>query len=114
MLTEEMDISKDSKILDVGCGTGLMGKMLGQDGYNQIVGVDASEKFVEASVATGFYTETQVMYLGNGEFPEKYNGYFDTVVASGVWLKGHIPCAGLEDVYTALKVGGHFITAMRS
>ena len=58
MLTEEMDLPKDSKILDVGCGTGLMGKMLSTDGYNQIVGVDASEKFVEASVATGFYTET--------------------------------------------------------
>lgn len=78
------------------------------------MGIDASKNFVEACIATGKYSGTHEMYLGNGEFPDKYKGYFDTVVASGVWLKGHIPFAGLDDVYTALTVGGYFITAMRS
>ena len=58
------------KILDIGCGTGLMGKLLSQK--YQIFGVDASHVFTEAAAATGFYESTEVMYLGNGSLPEKY------------------------------------------
>ena len=104
----------DANIIDVGCGTGLMGKLLGNKGYKNIVGIDASQKFVDASIATGFYKEAEAMYLGNGDLPEKYVNHFDMAVASGVWLKGHIPCAGIEDVYLSLKVGGLFVTAMRA
>jgi hypothetical protein len=53
------------------------------------------------------------MLLGIGSFPQEYENTFDVVVASGVWLKGHIPASGLNDVYSALKVGGHLFTAMR-
>ena len=35
-------------------------------------------------------------------------------MASGVWLKGHIPAVGLEDCHALLRTGGLFISAMRS
>ena len=34
--------SGDRKLLDIGCGTGIMGKLLGNKEYKSIVGVDAS------------------------------------------------------------------------
>ena len=46
----EMSLPKESKVFDVGCGTGLMGKLLNKNDYKNIVGVDASQKFVDASV----------------------------------------------------------------
>jgi predicted TPR repeat methyltransferase len=103
----------EDKILDVGCGTGLMGKLLNEK-YKHIVGVDASQKFVDAALATGFYKEAESMYLGNRNFPEKFVNQFDTCVASGVWIKGHIPSSAYDDIYASLKVGGHFVTAMRA
>jgi hypothetical protein len=53
------------------------------------------------------------MFLGNGDFPAKWINNFDVVIASGVWLKDHIPNAAFDDVYAAIKVGGYFVTAMR-
>jgi len=28
-------------------------------------------------------------------------------------LKAHIPCSAMDDCHAALKLGGHFVTAMR-
>ena len=52
--------------------------------------------------------------MGQDKFPDDLKNRFDLVCASGVWLEGHIPAEGIEDVYAALKVGGYFVTAMRS
>ena len=111
---EILNLPHDAKILDVGCGTGLIGKLISKSGYNNIYGVDATQKFIDAARLTGIYQENECMYLGAGQFPEKYHNEFDCVIASGVWLKGHIPASGYEDVYSAMKVGSYFITAMRT
>ena len=99
--------------MDVGCGTGLIAKLISKKGYNNITGVDATKNFIDAARLTGLYKDNECLYLGNGDFPEKYHNQFDCVIASGVWLKGHIPCSGYDDVYLAMKVGSYFITAMR-
>ena len=111
---EILNLPKDAKILDVGCGTGLIAKLISPKGYNNMYGVDATDKFVVAARETGLYKEAECMYLGNNVLPEKFTNTFDCVIASGVWLKGHIPCSGYDDVYSAMKVGSLFITAMRT
>ena len=64
---------------------------------------------------SGDYKETKCMYLGCGsdKFPEEYKSRFDVVVASGIWLVGHVPSAAMEDGVASLKVGGLFVTSMR-
>ena len=34
--------------------------------------------------------------------------------AAGVFLKGHMPKDAMDDCHASLKVGGFFVTAMRS
>ena len=46
---EILKLPKDAKILDVGCGTGLIGKLISKMGYNNLTGVDATAKFIEAA-----------------------------------------------------------------
>ena len=52
--------------------------------------------------------------MGVHHLPANKLKQFDCVVASGVWLAGHIPAVGMEDCHALLRKGGLFITAMRS
>ena len=55
------------------------------------------------------------MFLGCGldKLPSELKGAYDFVTAGGVWLPSHMPRQALDDVHACLKVGGHFVTAMR-
>lgn len=50
-----LEVPSDAKIYDLGCGSGMLGKLLTERGYTDIVGTDASENMLEASKAKGCY-----------------------------------------------------------
>ena len=79
------------------------------------MGIDATENVLKYAHESGHYKETNCFYLGVGtdKFPEDLKNRFDVVVASGIWLVGHVPAQGMLDAYSALKVGGCFVTALR-
>ena len=56
------------------------------------------------------------MYLGLGldKYPDDLKGKFDLVTAGGVFLTGHIPNIGFEDVHASLKTNGYFVTGLRT
>ena len=66
--------------------------------------------------SSGVYTKTEAIWLGQGveKFPEHLKDAFDVVVAGGIWVVSHVPKEGMLDVHAAVKVGGYFVTAMRS
>ena len=111
-----LGIPLDAKIYDVGCGSGMIGKLLTERGYHDIIGTDASQNMMDASKAKGCYKELRCLFNGMGldKFPDDLKGRFDLVTSCGVWLEGHIPNAGFDDCHAALKPGGYFVTAMRS
>ena len=41
-----IEAPKDAKIFDAGCGSGAVGKILHENGYTDITGLDASEIYV--------------------------------------------------------------------
>ena len=92
-MEKNLRLSKSSKILDLGCGTGIMGRLLNPRGFTEIDGMDATEHFVETSKASGFYKNCHEIWLGQGieKFPEEYRGKYDITVGSGVYMKGHFP-----------------------
>ncbi len=105
------------KALDVGAGTGLLGLKLGQKNVELTYSsCDASSQFVEVLNAHPKYCESREVWLGRGEenFPADWKNAFELVTASGVFLKAHMPAPAIDDCVTALKVGGYFVTAMRS
>ena len=105
-------IAKDGAILDVGCGTGVVGNLLKENGFTNIDGADASEKFVNAAEASGAYKNTRALFFGLGvdKYPEELKGKYDLVAASCVWCPGHIPNCGFDDVHVSLKPNGYFAT----
>ena len=101
---------------DVGAGTGIVAQKLRTRGFCQLEGGDSSEQFVKAAQQKGLYQDIEVRWFGMGvhRLPANKLKQFDCVVASGVWLDGHIPAVGMEDCHALLRKGGLFITAMRS
>ena len=61
-----LNLARDSKVFDVGQGTGLMGKLLSKEGFTNIEGADASAEFVKKASATGWYTKVTALYFGQG------------------------------------------------
>ena len=110
-------INRNAVVLDCGAGTGLLGYKLKQKGLDlQMTGIDATSSFVEVMAQMEEYKESREVWLGRGvsNFPADLKGRFDVCTASGVFLKGHMPCDALDDCHAALKMGGYFVTAMRS
>lgn len=47
--------SPEAQVIDVGCGTGLVGAALGDAGYHDVVGIDASSTSLDIAARTGSY-----------------------------------------------------------
>ena len=109
-----LNLDRASKVYDVGAGSGLVGELLAEKGFTHIEGGDASEGLINAAKAKYVHTEVRWYGMGVDKLPADKVGTFDCVTASGVWLHGHIPSAGIEDCHALLKTGGYFVTAMRS
>ena len=60
------------------------------------------------------YKTAECNWLGYGNFPtEETKESYDVVTAAGVFLLGHMPREGMDEIHGYLKPGGYFITAMR-
>lgn len=102
-------------VLDMGCGTGLVGQYLKERGFKNIVGVDASEGMLEKAKTKESYSELQELFLGRPDtFPENLRGRFDIITASGILAEGHCDNNLFEEMLLALKTGGHAIFATRT
>lgn len=113
---EGLALTKDCRILDVGFGTGKIGEMLHKQGYTNIDGVDASQKFTEHVRTKDWYQQVDTLFLGVGvdQFPDKFKRKYDCACASGVFMPNHMPPSAMDDVHASLKTGGSFVTAMRA
>jgi SAM-dependent methyltransferase len=109
-------LPKDAWIFDAGCGTGVIAEMLHAQGYSNIDGADASERFLALAQSKGWYKDCEAFFFGNGveAFPAKFKGKYDCCCASGVFLPNHMPPSAMDDIHCSLKTGGYFVTAMRS
>ena len=72
----DVTISKEhTRILDMGCGTGLVGQYLKEKGFDNIDGQDASQGMLENAKKKGAYKELDKLFLGSPTtYPEKYHG----------------------------------------
>ena len=94
---------KDLKILDAGCGTGLVGIELKKNGYQNIDGADLSKKLLEL-VPQGYYKKLSQMDL-NKSMDVKDNIY-DAVVCVGTFTFGHVKPHALNEFVRIVKNKG--------
>lgn len=97
-----------ARILDGGCGTGLMGEALAAVGYGGIVGLDPSEGMLGVARAKGCY-DMLVQGLLGAEIDGVEAASFDACISFGVLTPGHAPPEALTGMVWATKPGGWLI-----
>lgn len=86
-LANEMGLGKKAEILDMACGTGLVGQALNEKGFTNIQGCDISEKMLEVASAKDVYKSLDQVELGQKDFietfPIPYKSRFDFITCAG-------------------------------
>jgi SAM-dependent methyltransferase len=101
----------DARILDAGCGTGLVGAELSRLGVARLVGFDLSDEMIAVARSRGVYDALrQGSLLEPLPFPA---GSFDAVVSVGVFTYGHVGPSALRGLTTVVRPGGHVTITFR-
>lgn len=104
-------ISKDARILDAGAGTGLVGTLLDEHGYDEIVGIDMSRGMLEQAAQKDAYDELHRMVMG--EPLDFETNAFDAAMSVGVLTVSHAPVESLDELVRVTRPGGHIIYTLR-
>ncbi len=103
----------DARLLDAGCGTGLVGRELEALGYTRIDGFDLSESMAQRAREPGSYREVRggidIMRAA-----DIYAADFDAVLSIGVFTLGHVPAAALEVLLDLVRPGGILLLSTRT
>ena len=105
-------VPKTARILDAGAGTGLVGEILSQLGYNDMVAMDLSAGMLQEARRKGVYSEFHQMVLG--ETLGFASDNFDAVISVGVFTLGHAPATGFDELVRITKPGGYLVFSLRT
>jgi len=98
-------VSPNARILDAGSGTGLVGQILADHGYGNIVGADISQSMLDIAADKGVYrTLHKANLMEPLDFPD--NG-FDAVLSVGT--SGYIAGPVIAEFARVVSRGGHII-----
>ena len=95
--------NKGIKILDAGCGSGLVGEELSKEGYSIIHGADIAAKLMN-SIPAGIYQELHNIDLNK---PINFtDDFFDAVLCVGTFTFGHVKARALGEFIRIVRSGG--------
>jgi len=103
LILKKYAFNKNCKILDAGCGTGLVGIELKKYGYLNTDGVDFSQDMLDL-VPQGIYKKIEKVDL-NKPLKFKTNMY-DVVMCVGTFTYGHVKPQALDELIRITKNGG--------
>jgi len=103
LVLKKYALNNKCKILDAGCGTGLVGLELKKCGYANIEGADFSQSMLDL-VPNNIYKKIDKVDL-NKPLKFKINTY-DAVVCVGTFTYGHVKAHALEELIRITKNGG--------
>ena len=100
---KKYSFNKNFKILDAGCGTGLVGIELKKYGYLNIDGVDFSQNMLDL-VPQDIYKKIEKVDLNK---PLKFqDNMFDVVMCVGAFTYGHVKSQALDKLIRIIKNRG--------
>ena len=95
----------DLRILDAGCGTGLVGAILASEhGAKHIDGVDISPGMLKIARKTAAYEDLAEVDLTK-RIP-KDDGTYDAVICVGTLTEGHVGASVLDEFVRVVRKGG--------
>ena len=97
-------LAESVKILDAGCGTGLVGECLRQMGYTDITGLDYSADMLQQAEKKKVYTALLQGDLNN--LHEIENNKYDGIISVGTFTSGHVGPEALNELVRVSRPGG--------
>ena len=102
-ILQEYVRNKELKIIDVGCGTGLVGRELERAGFSNFDGIDISKEMIDIAKQRGYSN----LFIGslNDKLPFTDSEY-DAALCVGVFTHGHVGSDRLDELARIVKPGG--------
>ena len=103
LVLKKYALNNKYKILDAGCGTGLVGIELKKCGYSNIDGVDFSQNMLDL-IPQGIYKKIEKVDLNK---PLKFKpNMYDVIMCVGTFTYGHVKPQALDELIRITKNGG--------
>ncbi len=109
--TFQQFVPTESKVLDAGAGTGLVGVELHRLGYTNIDAMDMSQGMLDEAGRKGVYSDFYQMVMG--EPLDLETGSYDAVIGVGVLTLGHAPAHSLDELARVVRPGGLVVFTLR-
>jgi len=110
MLDNHLD-SQNGKVLDAGCGTGLVGEILDELGYEHVDAMDFSKDMLHVAEQKDIYRE-----LYQADMNESLNlkdDSYDATICVGTFTFAHVGPNAFKELVRITKPGGHICFTIR-
>jgi len=102
------------QILDLACGTGLVGQALRAAGFQHVDGVDPSSVSLQKAEEKQSYRKLVCSYIGDeGHRLPFDDSSYDLVTLAGGMGMNMVPCNGLHEMVRLAKPGGYAVNIFR-
>ncbi len=99
-------IDQNSLILDAGCGTGLVGKILKDKGYNNVEGLDFSNEMLDLIPYDIYKKAYQADLNKKLQIPDNF---YDHALCVGTFTYGHVRAKAFDEFHRILKNSSYFV-----
>nr|CAH0105959.1 unnamed protein product [Daphnia galeata] len=110
----ELGLDRQSRILDILAGSGVVAELLRPCGYTNIDAVDASKDMLALSNKKQLYKKFYVSLLGGQHKAPVQDETYDAIIASGTFAPGHLNSDAFGDLIRIAKPGAIITWSMRS
>ncbi|XP_076304397.1 methyltransferase-like protein 27 [Tachypleus tridentatus] len=104
----------NTRIVDIGAGTGALAKLLYPAGYRNIDAIDGSERMLERAKEQNLYQNYILSIVGHGHILPIEDDTYEVMLMSAVFCPGHMGTDAFPELIRIMKSGGIIIWAMRA
>ena len=110
-LLKDSLVDKEARILDAGCGTGIVGGILQEHGYRHIEGLDYSPTMLAQAEAKDIY---QALHRGDLTNALEIDDHiYDAIISVGTFTCGHVGPAAFDELVRITRPGGYLCFTVR-
>jgi len=104
---KQYSFPEESRILDVGAGTGLVGEELCKRNFSNVDALDASQALLDEAEKKGVYKQLFLDVLGPKQRLKLSDNCYDAAIAVGVFTLNHVKAEGaMDEMARVVRSGG--------